>query len=189
VTSVTPLQLMSGKIFGLAAVGLTQIAVWLTAGVVALQVIRDRVDFLQGATIDPGFIVLALVLSVLQYLLYGAFMAAIGSMVADVKQGQSWSTPITMAGMIPMFFFGVILFDPNGVLAVILSLFPLTAPLTLLMRYGMTSVPPWQIATSILVLALSVFGAFWLAARIFLIGMLRFGQRVNLSEIAANIRF
>ncbi|MCL5996916.1 MAG: ABC transporter permease [Chloroflexi bacterium] len=189
VTSVTPMQLMSGKILGLAAVSWTQIGVWLLGGAVALQFAQSRIEFLQGASIDAGFIVLAVVLSVLQYLMFGAIMAGIGSIVVDVKQGQSLSTPFTMAAMIPMFFFAVILFDPNGILAVILSLFPLTAPLTLLVRYGMTSVPLWQIVASIVLLTLTVIGAFWLAARIFRIGMLRFGQRVNISEIAANIKF
>jgi ABC-2 type transport system permease protein len=189
VTSVTPLQLMGGKIVGLAAVGLTQIGVWLAGAVVALQLARDRVDFLRDASIEPGFIALALVLSVLQYLLYGAIMAGIGSVVVDQKQGQSLSTPFTMTAMIPMFFLAVILFDPNSTLAVILSLFPLTAPLTILMRWSMTSVPLWQIALSLALLALTVAGAMWLAARIFRIGMLRFGQRVSISEIAASIRF
>jgi ABC-2 type transport system permease protein len=57
------------------------------------------------------------------------------------------------------------------------------------MRYGMTSVPLWQIGVAIALLVVSVIGAMWLAARIFRIGMLRFGQRVSLSEIAANIKF
>lgn len=91
--------------------------------------------------------------------------------------------------MIPWFFLTAILFDPNGTVAVVLSLFPLSAPLTLLVRYSMTSIPAWQLITAVALLALTAIGAMWLAARIFRIGMLRFGQRVNLSEIAANIRF
>jgi ABC-2 type transport system permease protein len=189
VTSVTPMQLMTGKIVGLAAVGLTQIAVWLIGAAVALQVARGQIEFLQDASIAPDFIALAIVLSVLQYLLFGAIMAGVGSVVTDAKQGQSLATPFNLVAMIPMFFFVVILFDPNSTLAVILSLFPLTSPLTLLMRYSMTSVPFWQIAVAVVLLALSVLGAMWLAARIFRIGMLRFGQRVSVSEIAASIRF
>ena len=189
ITSVTPTQLMSGKIVGLAAVALTQIGVWLVGSTVALLFIKDQVDFLQNINIDPWFIVLALVLCVLQYLFYGAIMAGIGSVVVDAKQGQSYATPFTMVAMIPMFFLAVIMFDPNGTLAVILSLFPLTAPLTLLMRYGMTSVPLWQIITAIVLMCLSAAGAMWLAGRIFRIGMLRFGQRMNVSEIASAIRF
>ncbi len=189
ITSVTPMQLMSGKIVGLAAVGLTQVVVWLVAGAAALQAARPHVEFLQTARIDPGFIALALVLSVLQYLLLGSFMAAIGSVVVDVKQGQAWSSPVTLVSMVPLFFFALIVFDPNSIIAVILSLFPLTAPLALLLRYNMTAVPAWQIVAAIGLLALSVAGAMWLAARIFRIGMLRYGQAVKIGEIAAAIHF
>lgn len=189
ITSVTPMQLMSGKIVGLACVALTQVAIWLIAGTVAFQVAKQRFDFLQSAHIDIGFIVLALVLSILQYLLYGAFMAAIGSVALDAKQGQSWSSPIIVTGLTPLFFFGVILFDPNGALSVILSLFPLTAPLALLLRYEMTSIPAWQIAVSLALVILSVIGAMWLASKVFRFGMLRYGQGIKLSEIAARIRF
>ncbi len=189
ITSVTPMQLMTGKITGLAAVGLTQIGIWLLGGFVALSAIRDHVDFLKNVSVDPAFIGLAVVLCVLQYLLYGAVMAGLGSIVIDARQGHSYSTPFTMVAMIPMFFFAVILFDPNGMLAIVLSLFPLTAPLTLLLRYGMTSIPLWQILVGIALLALSAASAMWLAGRIFRIGMLRYGQAVSISEIAASIRF
>ena len=76
-----------------------------------------------------------------------------------------------------------------GVIAVVLSLFPLTAPLTLMIRYGMTSVPAWQIGLAILLLIASAFGAIWLAGKIFRIGMLRFDTGVKWSEVAANIKF
>lgn len=189
VSSVTPVQLMSGKVLGLAGVGLTQIVVWLIAAGAAVFLLRDRLDFLQSISVDAGFVALAIVLFALQYLIYGAIMAGIGSIVADAKQGQSYSTPFTLVAMIPWFFLTAILFDPNGVIAVVLSLFPLTAPLTLLVRYSMTSIPAWQLAVAIGLMILTVIGAMWLAARIFRIGMLRFGQRVNVSEIAASIRF
>jgi len=189
VSSVTPMQLMSGKVIGLAGVGLTQILVWLIGASAAVFLLRDRLEFLQGVNVDAGFVALAFVLFVLQYLIYGAIMAGIGSIVVDARQGQSYSTPFTLAAMIPWFFLTAILFDPNGTVAVVLSLFPLSAPLTLLVRYSMTSIPAWQLVVAIGFMILTAIGALWLAARIFRIGMLRFGQRVNLSEIAASIRF
>jgi ABC-2 type transport system permease protein len=188
ITSVTPMQLMSGKIIGLAAVALTQVGVWLAAGMAAVQLLKTKLDFMQNVHVDPIFIVMAIAFSILQYLLYGAFMAAIGSVVLDAKQGQTWSSPIIISGMLPMFFFGVILFDPNGTLAVILSLFPLTAPLAMILRYNMTNVPLWQIAVAFILLVLSVIGAMWLAARVFRLGMLRYGQTISLAEIASHIR-
>lgn len=188
VTSVTPMQLMAGKVTGLTAVGLTQIGAWLLGAGAALYLLRDRLPVIQGISLEPGLIALVLVLFVLQYLQHGAIMAAIGSTVIDVKQGQSYSTPFVMLAMAPLFFMGVIMFDPNGIIAVALSLFPLTSPMTLLLRYGMTTLPAWQVIVAVALLALSAVGAIWLAARIFRVGMLRFGQRMTLSEIAASIR-
>jgi ABC-2 type transport system permease protein len=188
VTSVTPTQLMAGKVSGLGAVGLVQMMVWLAALAFALAILGPRLPFLQSVMIKPDFIALAVVLFVLEYLMLGSFMAAIGSMVVDAKQGQNYSAPFTLIAMIPMFFLVVILFDPNGVIAVLLSLFPLTSPLTMLVRYGMTSVPAWQVGLSILLLAASAGGAMWLAGRIFRIGMLRFDTGVKWSEVAASIR-
>ncbi len=90
VTSVTPMQLMAGKVVGLAGVGLTQITAWLIGILVALVILRDRLEFLQGIAVEPGFVALALVLFILQYLLFGGIMAGIGAIVADIKQGQSY---------------------------------------------------------------------------------------------------
>ena len=188
ITSVTPTQLMAGKVFGLGAVGILQMIIWLAGAVVALSLLQPRLPFLRSVSLKPDFIALALMLFALHYILLGAFMAAIGSMVVDAKQGQNYASPVTLIAMIPLFFLTVILFDPNGALAVILSLFPLTSPLTLLVRYGMVSVPLWQIALALVLLAASAAGAIWLAGRIFRIGMLRFDKGVKWSELAASIR-
>lgn len=189
ITSVTPTQLMAGKVFGLGAVGILQMIIWLAGAVVALSLLQPRLPFLRSVSLKPDFIALALMLFALHYILLGAFMAAIGSMVVDAKQGQNYASPVTLIAMIPLFFLTVILFDPNGVLAVILSLFPLTSPLTLLVRYGMVSVPLWQVVLALVLLAAGAAGAIWLAGRIFRIGMLRFDKGVKWSELAASIRF
>jgi ABC-2 type transport system permease protein len=189
ITSVTPTQLMAGKILGLGLVGFLQMLVWLVAAAVGMSILRERIPFLQNVVITPGFIALALVMFVLQYLLLGSFMAAIGTMVNDAKQGQNYAAPFTLLAMAPFLFFVVILFDPNGTLAVLLSLFPFTAPLTLMLRYGMTSVPLWQIGLALVLLVISVIGAMWLAGRIFRIGMLRFDKGVKWGELAGSIKF
>lgn len=189
ITSVTPTQLMAGKVIGLGAVGLLQMGIWLIAAAVALSLLQTRFTFLADIRIEPAFIALSLVLFALQYFILGALMAAIGSMVVDPKQGQNYAGPITMVSMLPMFFLVAILFNPNGVIAVILSLFPLTSPLTLMVRMGMTSVPAWQIIVAIVLLIATAFGAIWLAGKIFRIGMLRFDTGVKWSEVAANIKF
>jgi ABC-2 type transport system permease protein len=189
ITSVTPTQLMAGKVLGLGAVGLLQLGIWLVAAAVALALLQTRIPLLADVRIEPAFIALSLVLFALQYLIFGALMAAIGSMVVDPKQGQNYASPITIISMMPMFFLVAILFNPNGLIAVILSLFPLTSPLTLMVRMGMTSVPAWQIIAAIALLIATAFGAIWLAGRIFRIGMLRFDTGVKWSEVAASIKF
>ena len=189
ITSITPTQLMAGKVFGLGGVGLLQLAIWLGAAAVALALLQPRFPFLQDVRIEPAFIGLSLVLFSLEYFILGALMAAIGSMVVDPKQGQNYSSPITLIAMLPLFFLVPILFNPNGFIAVALSLFPLTAPLTLMVRYGMTSVPAWQIGVAVVLLIATAFGSIWLAGRIFRIGMLRFDTGVKWSEVAASIKF
>ncbi len=189
ITSVTPTQLMAGKVIGLGVVGLLQMGIWLAGAAIALALLQTRFTFLADIRIEPAFIAISLVLFALQYFILGALMAAIGSMVVDPKQGQNYATPITMISMLPMFFLVGILFNPNGLIAVILSLFPLTSPLTLMVRMGMTSVPAWQIILAIVLLIATAYGAIWLAGKIFRIGMLRFDTGVKWSEVAANIKF
>ncbi|MCS7061282.1 MAG: ABC transporter permease, partial [Anaerolineae bacterium] len=189
VSSVAPMQLMAGKVIGLAGVGLTQVVVWVAGAGAAVFLLRDRLEFLQNLTVDMNFVALAFVLFSLQYLIFGGIMAGLGSIVADTKQAQSYAVPFTITAMAPLLFLSAILFDPNGAIAIVLSLFPLTSPLTLLVRYSMTSIPPWQIILATALLIVTAIASLWLAGRIFRIGMLRFGQRLNVSEIAASIRF
>lgn len=189
ITSVTPTQLMAGKVVGLGAVGMLQMLIWLVSAAAALAVLSPRLPFLASISIKPDFILLALVLFTLQYLLLGAFMAAIGSMVTDAKQGQNYASPFTTVAMSPMFFLAVILFDPNGTLATILSLIPLMSPIALLVRVGMVTVPFWQVALAVVLMALSAAGAIWLAGRVFHIGMLRFDKGVRWTEVLGNLKF
>jgi len=188
VTTVTPTQLMGGKILGLGALGLTQVAVWLIAMAAALAVAGQQFSFLQGASIAPEFIAVTLVLFVLEYVLFGAVMAAIGAAVLDQKQAQQYTGPFVLLAISPGFFIPVIFLDPNGVIATVLTLFPFTAPLALVFRYGITTVPVWQIVVAIVLLIVFAAGALWLAGRVFRLGMLRYGKAVAFREIVAEVR-
>jgi len=84
--------------------------------------------------------------------------------------------------MIPLWFINSIMHDPNGPISVGLSLFPLTAPIALPLRAMFTTVPSWQIILTIAILVLLAIFSLWLSARIFRLGMLRFGKRVSLRE-------
>ena len=188
VTSISPLQLMSGKVLGLAGVGLTQVVTWTSALLLALGLASQRIPVLKAVRVEPGFIALALLMFVLEYLLFSALMGAIGSLVTSAKDGQNLSSPVILLAMTPEFFIPVFFIAPNGPIAVALSLFPLSAPLALLLRYAAAPVPFWQVVLAMALLAASVVGALWLASRVFRIGMLEYGRRVSLKTVWEGLR-
>lgn len=188
VSTLTPFQLMAGKIIGLTAVILTQISTWIIGGLIAIVALRDRFTFLRELSVTPEFVFGMILLVVLQLLLYSAIMAAIGSMAAELKQAQSLSGPFILLAILPEFFLPALLIDPNGVIAVALSLIPFTSPFVLAFRYGMTSVPIWQFALATVLMAATTLLTMRLAARIFRAGILRYGQQMPLSEVFDAIR-
>lgn len=189
VSSVTPTQLMVGKIIGLALVGLTQVVAWGVMLGVLMGIANSRLSFLSGVSIPPQMLVIAAIMFVLQYLLLGSLMAAIGSAVIDQKDAQSANGPVSLLAMAPMFFITAILIDPNGLISTILSILPFTSPLAMLMRVGMTSVPFWQIALSIGLMALTVAIAMWLAGKVFRMGMLEYGKSIPFLDVVKNFKF
>jgi ABC-2 type transport system permease protein len=95
---------------------------------------------------------------------------------------------ISLPIWIPYMLTGMLMNNPNSPLALGLSLFPLTAPLTMLMRDGLTILPAWQIALSSAIQVLCAAGAIWLAGRAFRLGMLRYGKRLKWREVFARQR-
>jgi ABC-2 type transport system permease protein len=188
ITAVTPFQLMAGKIVGLTAVVLTQIGTWTLGGFAAFSVLRDRFPFLGDVSLEPAFLLTMFVLFVFQFLLYAAVMAAIGSAVTDTKQAQQWATPFTLLAISPEFFLPALFIDPNGIIAVALTLIPFTAPFTLAFRYGMTSIPFWQLGLAMLLMALSALAAIWAASKIFRVGLLSYGKSVPFTELFDALR-
>ena len=188
ITSVTPRQLMAGKILGLTAVTLTQIVTWALGATAALLVLRERIPVIGAIRLDASFLAAIGSLFVLQFLMYAAIMVAIGSAVADAKQGQAISTPITLLAIAPELFLPALFIDPNGVIAVILTLFPFTSPFTLAFRYSMTTVPGWQMIVAVALMAVAALLAIVAAGRLFRVGLLRFGQKAPLSELFDALR-
>jgi ABC-2 type transport system permease protein len=188
VTSLSPEQMMAGKIIGLIAVGLTQILIWVVFGLLGLLYFRQGLDVLSGVNIELENLWLALVVTIPALVMVASLMAAVGATVTEAREGQQVTGLITIPVMLPFILFAVILNNPNGPLAVAMSFFPLTAPMTLLMRAGFGEIPTWQLVVSITILVLSALGSLWLAGRLFRVGMLRYGQRLRMREIVASLR-
>lgn len=183
ITSVSPLQMMSGKIIGIIAVGLTQLLAWISVAVIGVLIGRNYIDWLQAISLAPGVLVLMSIVMIPGFILIAALMATVGATVTEEREGQQVAGLFTLTVMIPYWFTYQIMSDPNGALAVGLSYFPLTAPVALTMRAGFTFVPAWQLVLNVGILVLAALGALWLAGRAFRLGMLRYGQRVSWREI------
>ncbi len=174
-------ELMLGKLLGLGAVGLTVVAIWVGAGLAfAAPVIP-----LLGASLSPLLLVVALAYFLLGYLFFGSIMTGIGGITNNMREAQQFAVWFTFANFAPFIMITSILARPNATLPTVLSLFPPTAPTAMMLRLtaANSAVPGWQIALSLVLLALSAWLALRGAARVFRIGLLMYGKTPTLPEI------
>jgi ABC-2 type transport system permease protein len=213
VSSVRPFQLMMGKIIGLASVGLLQFLIWiilmttLTFGVLGYFGIdppQQQAMHQMGATVQQastnsemtnslnevfnqpwGYIISIFLFYFLGgYLIYGALFAAVGSAVDSPAEAQQFMFPITIPMLISyMSLFMFILKDPNGAVSVWLSIIPLTSPIAMMGRIGF-GVPGWQLALSMALLVGGFIFTTWVAGRIYRVGILMSGTKVNYKVLA-----
>lgn len=175
-SSVRPLELLVGKLLGLSGLAFTQIAFWtLTGAVIALTTEQGR-DFFSGAEFQTGDVLLMGVLFVLDFVLTSAVMLGIGAAVTAEAESRQAAGFIGLIAVLPIAANALFFTNPNGPIPVILSFFPMTSPVAIIMRIGLTSVPTWQIAVSMVILIASTAGVLWLAAVVFRLGMLMYGK-------------
>jgi len=185
ITSVSPGQLIGGKVLGIIAMTLTQVTAWVAFAALAMFIGSRYLDIgvLQNLSVDPQIIVTMLALAAPTYVMIAALMAAVGATVAEGQDAQQVAGLFSLPVMAPVWLGVLIIENPNSPLAIGLSLFPLTALSTTAMRIMSVPIPLWQIAASVTLLVLSAGGAVWLAARIFRLGMLRYGKRPSWREL------
>lgn len=183
ITSITPQKLMAGKIVGNLAIGLTQLFVWIAFGWIAILLAKSSLPIAANLQVDGTAILLMIITFIPALLLVGALMAMVGSVVTEAREAQQVAGLFTLPIMLPYFFITSIMLNPNGPLSIGLSIFPLTAPISLPMRASFAVVPLWQIFLSVFLLVICAIGSVWLASRAFQAGMLRYGKRLSLAEI------
>jgi len=189
ITSSSPGEMLWGKLLGLGALGLSQIIIW---GVFGIVIGSTRgISFgqvLASLQISPGFLILLVLYFMLGYLLFGAVMSGIGASVNAEQEGRQISGILSMFGVIPFWLIFTYVTDPNGVVPTILSLFPFTAPVGMILRLSWTTVPPLQIVLSLVIMVLAVIVMMWLAGRVFRLGMLSYGKRIGVRDIIRAFR-
>jgi ABC-2 type transport system permease protein len=185
VSSVRPTDLMLGKIVGIGLVGMTQYAVW---GFVALNLslLVGGLGFSQTAGIPPipvPTIVAFIVFFLLGYFLYASLYAALAAPFNTEQEAQQFIMIPSMMLVFTSTTWFLAFNSPNGLLAQSLSFFPFTAPLMMFMRISVQPPPVWEIATSITLLLLSIWGMAWFAGRVYRVGILMYGKKPTLPEI------
>jgi ABC-2 type transport system permease protein len=188
-SSVSTRQLITGKVLGLGAAGLIQVAVWLVSLPLLLNLASSTFGGFFGTIQLPGnFIVLGLAYFILGYLFFVVVAAGIGAISTNTQEGQQLITILTIPTFIPFWFGSLLFIFPDNPIWVFLTIFPITAPVTTLLRLGVSDVPVWQIVVNILLLALSIVGMLWVAIRVFKTYLLMYGKRPRLGEIMRSLR-
>lgn len=196
VSSVSPDTLLAGKVIGVGAVGLTQMLVWTTSGIL-FWTQRQRIFESLGVpampslafpSIDPLVLVALFLFFLLGYTFYSSLFAAVGAMVGSMEEAQQASQPILMLLVFSIIFVQPVMTDPTGKMAVVLSFLPWSAPIIMPMRMTATPVPPVEIIASLLSVAIACAAAIWLSARIYRVGLLMYGKRPSIKELVRWIR-
>jgi ABC-2 type transport system permease protein len=187
-SSVSPLQLMTGKIAGLGIGTLLAFGFWVFAFSMAMRIGRPAlglpVDFAFPRSMLPWSVLFFL----LGYALYASLMAGIGALVPNIKEvtGASW---IVMAPMMVGYMVGIFGIErPHSMLMIFLSLFPMTSPLVMVQRLTVGGVPAWQPILAAILLLLAIVLAVRAAARLFRAHHLLSGQSFSPRRLVAALR-
>ncbi|MEM7350581.1 MAG: ABC transporter permease [Acidobacteriota bacterium] len=177
-SAVSPMELMTGKILGQLAVGLSLLVLYTGLGFAAL------LSFSVLGLINPWLIVYLVIFYFIAYFVLASMMAAIGAAVNEMREAQTLMTPVMLVVMIPWLLWMPITRDPNGVFATVTSMLPPINSFVMLLRMTSTAPPPmWQVWLSILIGVVSVFVCLWIAAKVFRIGLLLHGKPPNLRTL------
>ena len=176
--SVEPRQMMVGKILAASVVTVIQVVVWIGGGVLLLSR-GAQVMNVAGYAFPPGFIVWAVLFLLLGFLLFASVMAAGGAMANSAREGGQMTILLIVPQMPTLMFAQTFLDEPHGLLAVVLSLFPFSAPSAMVTRMAVAQVPLWQILVSLAGLAVTTYLFVALAGRFFRPGNLLSSQAFN----------
>lgn len=186
VTTVTPGQLLMGKILGLGGLGLTQVGIWLGLAFFALT-FGPQIEFLQGLKniqLPPELIITGFVFFGVGYLFNAGLLAVAGVLAGNEQQSNQYSAMILLPGYLPpVFLIAEFLMNPNGTTVTLLSMIPITAPLSMVMRMGFGAVPVEQLVLSLAILIVSTIIVSWMAGKLFRWGLLLYGKKLNIREL------
>ena len=203
-STVKPMELMMGKIIGIALVALTQMAIWAVLCWVGFTIVggvfggseAGQLADVEGnaagqgnellniiGSIDFAMIVPMLVIYFIGgYLIYASLFAAVGAACDNPNDGQQFTLPIMLPIFIALYLMMYAMKDPNGPISVWGSIIPFTSPIVMMARLPF-NVPTWQIIVSLLSLFVGLVICIWIAAKIYRVGILMYGKKVTFKEL------
>jgi ABC-2 type transport system permease protein len=186
-----PGDLLAGKLLGVGGVGITQIAIWVAGATVFMGTalaaslltgdIAIHFSWAEGIFFPIYF--------VLGFALFSAIFSGLAATCETAQDLQKFMFVAIVPLYTAMGFLPVMINDPNSAWSVAATLFPLTSPYTMISRMGMAVVPFWQIALSIILLVLTIWGMLWFSSRLYRVGILMYGKRATLPEIVRWLRY
>ena len=182
-SSVTPEEILAGKLFGLGAAGLFQFAVW--SSMVVLVALSASAALASVVSIPWEALAVAPLFFILGYLFLGSLMLSTAALGANAAESQKLTMGWAMLAILPLMVLVILLDDPNGILGQSMTWIPFTSPLTVIIRLAVDSsgIAWWEVVGSMAVLVLSTWASIRVGARLFRVGFLLTGSRPSLAEL------
>lgn len=187
-STIKPLPLLVGKVLAAGLLGLTQIVIWIATAIFVLDRLANIIPALGAIVVPPGTLLWVTLYFLLGFLFFAGVYAAIGAVSTSMREGPQFAVIVTLPAMLPFYFLFIFTETPNAALPVILSLFPVTAPLAMVQRLVLTDVPLIEMVISLGLLAVAAVGTVWLAGRVFRVNTLLAGQLPKLRDFVRIVR-
>jgi len=186
-SSVSHRDLLTGKIFGLGAVGLAQVFIWQVMGIAILSS-GPVALLLKGISISIPLLIFASGYFILGYLVFACIMAGVGAIATTSREGQQIAGIFTMIGAMPLIISQLILSKPDSAISMIFSYFPLTSPITMIMRISTGNVQYYEVVLSLIILTVSILVIIELSVKVFRASLLMYGKKPTISELIKYVR-
>lgn len=206
ISSARPFDLLMGKVLGVGMTGLVQMGAWalMLSGIMiyggtiaALFIDPSTLNLPETATsaevmaaadipipqLEPMIFAAFVLFFLMGYLMYASLFAAVGSAVENVQDAQSLTIPLMLPIILAMAVLTPVIESPDSTLATIMSHFPLTSPIIMMVRISITDIPIWEVGLSLAILLGSFLGAIWFSGRIYRVGVLSYGKKPSLAEL------
>ncbi|WP_158751141.1 ABC transporter permease [Acidobacterium sp. S8] len=190
-STVKPTDMLAGKLIGIGAVGLSQLAIWAAAALLFSSTALAASLMSGGLKIQISAIeiILFAVYFLLGYALYSTLFAGLAATCESEQELQQYAPLAAVPVWLSFSMITFIVSNPNSFWSVAISLFPPCAPIAMFLRIASQFPPLWQIALSIVLLLLSVVVVVWFASRIYRIGILMYGKRATVPEMLRWLRY